>query len=365
MQQNCENAANAESQEAADDRERAGALLRRAMEIAPEDGLIIACYGTLRWIEEATAEAEELYERALKLSPEVAEVHARFAWFHTLEGMDWDRAEVHYERAVELAANDFSTLFRYARFLRHMKKDLDRAEAFYDRALVIDPADSEMLGEYALFQVQDRRNFDRAEELLNAAVANDPDNSSLLGNFAVFYRRERGDMDRAEEMYERAYQAQPDNILNLINYAWFLYTVRHNSDRSCELFERAGELGADSATFFGNFGQLLLGRNDFERGMGYINRASELNDGHPELDLEIAFCRYVYLDGQESQHALQEVRRMLSEGVRSPDWSLMPHVRLVVQKEGRVEEWLTDLASVIAGQADWEQLEKHVQWQTG
>ena len=274
-----------------------------------------------------------------------------------------DEAERHFEKLLEEDPTDAGVLCDFATFLKNIRENHDRAEAMHERSLEADPKHPNNLGNFANFLKSIRKDHDRAEAMYERAIEADPEHAALLANFASFLTDIRKDHDRAEAMYERAIEADPSHANIHGNFAIFLKNIREDHDRAETMYERAIEADPKHANALGNLAQLLFCRGETERARDMLTRAEAANgEGDQAASLEIAF--YQFAHGPESARAetLSELRRMLSNEIRSPGWDLSGNVKRVIEDGFRRKTWLPKLAAVIADEKPISTLDRWAAW---
>jgi Tfp pilus assembly protein PilF len=345
------------------DPDRAEEYYKRAVEADPTHALNLGNYAVfLENLRKDPDRAEEYYRRAVEADPTNALNLGNYALFLQNVREDPDRAEEYYRRAVEADPTHALNLGNYAVFLENVRKDPHRAEEYYRRAVDADPNDALYLGNYALFLQNVREDPDRAEEYYKRAVDADPTNALNLGNYALFLQNVREDLDRAEEYYKRAVEADPTNALNLGNYAVFLNDVRDDPDRTEDYYRRAVEAAPNDALHLANLGGFLLSTGRKE-GMEYVRKAHSLAEASSPQIIECSFYFYAHVsDPGERTEALAECKRLVTSGVRSPDWNLDRNVERAIADKHPEPELLKVLAKVIADQADAAGLDELEVW---
>lgn len=158
----------------------------------------------------------------------------------------------------------------------------------------------------------------------------DAPGADVLGTYAVFVKQERDHPDRVRSLFEAGLEAEPENPSLIANFAQFL-------------FER-GEL-----------------EEAYSRAYELVNAPSV---EPPDALLEVSFYLFALGPPDRRSDALGEVRRLLLEGVRSPDWPL-DGILARAEAENREEmPWLRRMAAVIgdsettgylAGWSAWEE----------
>lgn len=233
----------------------------------------------------------------------------------------------------------------------------------YDDWLTAHPQDADRLGNYALFVGKERGDLDRAEALYKRAIAADPNHATHLGNYALFLVDERGDVDGAEAFYARAIEADPNDAHVLSNYALFLDDVRGDPNTSSDMLRRALELAPEDANVRVNLSRALGRTHDFPGSEAEAHAALGLSPD-ADAELEAWFYLFVYGASQDTRaEALENLRRQLLDGVRSPGWPLAKDARLASQRGHEAAELVAALAAVISDGAPLEGLDRFEAWQ--
>ena len=189
--------------------ERALRQYRQALAIAPSDtATIMHAASLLQATKAPTEDVVGLYQRALQLLPEAAEV------YH------------HMGRVLQASGA------------------LEPAKAMFECALVHRPRDVYSLNSLALI-LQHQGSVAEAQMLLVRALALAPDEHALHSNYAALLQQERHEYDAAEEHYCTALALKPDHLQTLCCYGSFLRTVRQDWDEALRLLRQALVLAPD------------------------------------------------------------------------------------------------------------------------
>mmetsp|Transcript_25444 Transcript_25444/g.37507 ORF Transcript_25444/g.37507 Transcript_25444/m.37507 type:complete len:1122 (+) Transcript_25444:90-3455(+) len=231
---------------------------------------------------------EELYVRALSLSPTDVRTLDAFATFlHRRKG-EMGRAEAFYRRAIQVSipsmVADISSprvgykaaidspidkptdvpgdppsggvrvkslttmLLHFAAFLRRAKGDLAVAETVLRKAVEISPNDAVVLGTCAHLLAEEAdesgsdvavKNKQDAAEIFQRAMKADPSNVNNMLWYAKFLRK-TGKIAQAEVMFKVAIQKSNGEgkvgATAICNYAVFLYRQKHRPEEAAALF---------------------------------------------------------------------------------------------------------------------------------
>jgi Tfp pilus assembly protein PilF len=343
---------------------RAARMWEQALARDSANARLLGGYALSTWRKDRDLDrAQEFFERAIAADPKDAINLGNYANFLRGERRDLNRAQALFEQALASAPNHANNLGNYALFLHEERRDLDRAQALYERALTIDPKSASHLANYANLQWRERRDLDRAQALYERAFMIDSKGASHLANYAVFLWRERRDLDRAQALFEQALAVDPNRAPNLGNYANFLCDERRDLDRAQVLFERALTSAPREANNLGNYAHLLFQKGHPEAAIARLREAIQAAQPHPQPDLavELAFYRAVHLP-DERDAALRDLRRLVTEGARSPGWNLRVHATLA-EKAGDADAPLFfALAEVLSAGADPAILAQFPRW---
>ena len=113
---------------------------------------------------------EELFEKAIDLSPNLVAAHMWYGHFLSLMGRN-DEAEFHIKRADEIAPNTYSTLIIHAFILRNSRRFADSRRKLLE-AHELQP-DHYLAMQAFSWNVLGLKNFDESETMCRRAVASD------------------------------------------------------------------------------------------------------------------------------------------------------------------------------------------------
>jgi Flp pilus assembly protein TadD len=195
------------------DPDRAVALYRRAIAVAPADR--DARYNLAVTLQEAghTGEAFEALTAAIKLDPARPEAHNALGIALALRG-DLEQARGEFSRAVELDPHDARAFNNLGNVLRDLKRP-DEAEPAYRRAVALAPTYPDPLNGIGTLEVQRHHPdaaipyFERAlalapalhEARLNLAIAREltGDRTGAISGYKDFLARTTGDREYEEQ----------------------------------------------------------------------------------------------------------------------------------------------------------------------
>lgn len=154
--------------------EEAIQILRRALEIAPDDQRLLLVLGETQLRQRAPEEASDTFARALEQSRQPQLVATRIAQLYYEEG--WRRQTI----------------------------------AYYERALEYDEENPFVLNNLAWTYAEEGIELDRALQLATRAVKQDPDSPVYLDTYAeLYYLTKRA--DRAVVIMRRALELEPED----------------------------------------------------------------------------------------------------------------------------------------------------------
>ena len=220
------------------------------------------------------------------------------------------------KRADEAFPDEWAAILAASRL---RETEPEQAEVIYEQAIEQFPNAADVLGAYGFFLSVYRKDHDRAAEYYLRAIDADPSNPEFLSNYAIYFQVQRRDYDRAGEYYRRALAADPNYANPLANYAG-----------------------------------LLLARGSSREGHQMLNRVLELPELSERSDIaaEAWFYALAHRPEEGRREAVQNLKRLLVAGARSPDWSLEANIARA-REDGHTDiDWLEKLAAVIADEAD-------------
>src|SRR5262249_25992437 len=145
---------------------------------------------------EALTKARESVQRALTLSPDLAEAHGLMGHITLFLDHNWAGSERHFLRAIELSPEPGGfTRFPYALWHLISTARWQEADTAFDSVIQLDPVN--LNAWYARAVVRDcQGKVDEAVAVLERAMEIDSTNSAILRQLAVCLARQ-GQFDRA------------------------------------------------------------------------------------------------------------------------------------------------------------------------
>lgn len=137
----------------------------QALEAYPDNVDVLRTYGLFLEVDAKEPEnAAEVYKHAMETSPTDPLTPAFYGLLLQRLGK-LDAAEEHYQRALDIGPNLVYSLTVYARFLQHFRKDMNKAEELYERALKLDASYKYAVESYTDFLRTVRNNPEKAKEI--------------------------------------------------------------------------------------------------------------------------------------------------------------------------------------------------------
>ncbi len=247
-------------------------MFRQAIEIDPKFAFAWAgyadCYSFLiMYVDPQSTYREEstkASERALQLSPVLAEAHASRGLSY-LVCDQFESAEAEFKASIELNPSLFEAYYYYARTQFH-RGELEMAAELFKQAAEVDPTDYQS----RCLRVQILRGLDRIEDAVKEARAAiavikkrlewHPDDARAfhLGAGSLILT---GDIKLAKRWLERAIEIAPDDSVVLYNVACNMATLGEH-EKSLDYLERAVKHGTVSSAWMRNDEDLASLHND-------------------------------------------------------------------------------------------------------
>jgi len=236
-----------------DDLQSAADLFRRAIQLEPGYGPAYAGLATAHatlyeWFGANDIDlggAERASQRALELSPDLAEAHVARGCTLTLMKR-YEEASLEFEESIRLNPNLFDPYYYYARS-RFARGDVLGSATLFKKAADVRQEDFQspfllaqslkMLGHEAEASLWRRQGIRRAENVL---ALNPRDGRAL--SLGALYLLEEGHVERAIEWSDRALELNPTDMSALGNGACLQAKLGH-ADRAIALLERVSAQG--------------------------------------------------------------------------------------------------------------------------
>jgi protein O-GlcNAc transferase len=246
---------------------------------------------TTQLLERATAHhlagefghARELYERALAIAPDDANVMFRLGVLD-MQGGAYDAALHWLEEALKRAPENARYHFVRGQVFAAAQRFTDAIDA-YLQALSFEANSTDTLFALAA-ALQSVGESAAAIETYTSLLALEPAHVDALNNLGNCYRQQ-GDVHEAEAAYRRAIAAQPGDANALTNLGTLLEAAGC-LDEAVTLLEAAVRVAPDSPCGLVNLGVALQRRGEFESAAALLTRALELDPAFPEAAYNLA-----------------------------------------------------------------------------
>ena len=226
-------------------------------------------------------EASKASERALELSPDLAEAHASRGLAY-LVCEEFESAEAEFQTALELNPSLFEAYYFYARTKFH-RGEVEAAAELFQQAAEVDPEDYQS----RCLRVQILRGQGRIDEAVEGArdaiqvvrhhLEWNPDDARAyhLGAGPLMVL---GDIDGAKKWLHRAIEISPNDSVVLYNVACNLATMG-DDDAALDYLEQAVEHGAVSVAWMRNDEDLvsLRGRSRYTELLEHVEELEREN----------------------------------------------------------------------------------------
>ena len=165
----------------------ASAAYRRAIELDPDfalaDARLALCLLSQHWFFKSMTDAElaavkATIDRALALSPELADAHLALAFYHYWGFRRYDAATTEFERTLQLSPNRFEAHTGLAYIERRVGRVAESLPDFA-RALALSPRDARLVGEIGWTHTM-LRDYAEAERQLRRSLAIAPKDANII-----------------------------------------------------------------------------------------------------------------------------------------------------------------------------------------
>jgi tetratricopeptide (TPR) repeat protein len=254
-------------------------LLVQALDIQPWHAGALAGVGYLHQCAKNVVAAHRYYARALEADPSHVDALSNYAALLFNSGSSimereaaWNKAEDMYERAVLLSPNHVRSLYNFGIFQEGARHDADKAELLYRTALARSPNHVGALVQLAQILMEGGRDIVGAQDLLEQALALDPQDVDALCQQAHLLYVHKDDLLSAEVTYKRVLQISPDYVPALNSMAG-LHLARGDEDDVARVVARALQVAPDDADTVLNSAALMW-EKEFCRRHGAERNAS-------------------------------------------------------------------------------------------
>lgn len=227
--------------------------------------------------------ARELYERALAINPDDANVMFRLGVLD-MQGGAYDAALAWLDGALTRAPENARYHFVRGQVFAAAQQFAEAIDA-YLQALSFEAGSADVLFALAA-ALQSIGEYAAAIETYTSLVALEPGHVDALNNLGNCHRQQ-GDLQAAEAAYRRAIAAQPGDANALTNLGTLL-EAHGRLDEAVVLLEAAVRVAPDSPCGLVNLGVALHRRGEFVRAAAVLTHALELDPAFPEAAYNLA-----------------------------------------------------------------------------
>jgi protein O-mannosyl-transferase len=248
--------------------------LVRAMQISPDNFILVSNLGLLNWKSGKFKEAKELFERALSLNPRSSGARVRLGLAFFREGKV-DRAIELYRQAIKIRPTNGKAYYFLAQAEQKLGKMGDAADLF-GRAIRLSPDDSDSFIGLGAIRAREGK-IDEAVRLYRRALAIRPDDFGVcndLGNLLLG----AGRVTEAIELYQRAIRIRNDAAPPFMNLG-AAFLRMNKIDEAKKNFEKALAIRPNSPQAHTNLGIALAGSGNLPQAVSHFQRAIEINPG--------------------------------------------------------------------------------------
>ncbi|CAE6758345.1 tetratricopeptide repeat protein [Paraburkholderia nemoris] len=272
--------------------------------------------------------ARELYERALAINPDDANVMFRLGVLD-MQGGAHDAALAWLDAALTRAPENARYHFVRGQVFAAAQRFTEAIDA-YLQALSFEAGSTDVLFALAA-ALQAVGEYAAAIEIHTSLLALEPGHVDALNNLGNCHRQ-LGDLHAAEAAYRRAIAAQPDDANALTNLGTLLEAHGRLEEAVVQL-EAAVRVAPDSPCSLVNLGVALHRRGEFVRSAALLTHALELDPVFPEAAYNLANALHAL--GRRSE-AVSHYRRAIEQAPTHAD--AYNNLGIVLQESGSHED---------------------------
>ncbi|NQU64843.1 MAG: tetratricopeptide repeat protein [SAR324 cluster bacterium] len=284
----------------------AKAVLTRAVELHPQDYLLIFQLATVLATEQNWSESIRLFLAGLKEKPEStwAKVQLSKVYFQT------GQVEKAVEYLTQARADNSPDPFVYETLARlyNRQNDTFEAERIILEGLEINSENQNLILEYAAL-LEKRANYSEAIKAYEEALANNPEDYVVLGKLGNLQRLQRN-YEQAKQYFLRSIQLKPDTSWVRSFYVELLSDMESWAEALKEI-DQILEITADDYWAYAKKAQIEYQLENFEAAHGSVLKAIALRPDAPwlkEIEAQILERLGKYALAEESyQVALKQV----------------------------------------------------------
>ncbi len=159
-------------------------------------------------------EAMELYEKAIKLSPNDHDTHYNFAMLLATHFQEYNKAKEYYEKASEINPNNANSFYNYAKLLKNHFNEYEKAKEYYERAIDINPNFSLAYNNYALLLTGHFQEHEKAKGYYEKAIEISPNLAEAHINYAILLANHFDDTKKALYHFDKAIELSKNKDLS-------------------------------------------------------------------------------------------------------------------------------------------------------
>ncbi len=166
--------------------------------------------------EKAIYKSEELFNKAIALSPDKIEAYAELGMLCSSQYNE-GQAKALFKKAIELDSKRALDYIDYRRFNK-IQWNMLRVEEAFKRAIELSPKNDELYIDFAWFYIKQNK-LSQAQELLEKAVTANPESDGIFAALSNIYRQ-AGQYVLMQEYYGRATKLRSDyyNPMTSVSY---------------------------------------------------------------------------------------------------------------------------------------------------
>ena len=287
-------------------------LCRKAMELDPKDGQVLALLALLYEQHKENEKAEALYRQALNVNPKDPDLLSEAANFFDAQD-NFKEAERLYREAMKLDPKNADLVIKLARVYQFGYKNLVEAEKWYKQAVTVEPGSAYPLTELAAFYEADafgRLDLKEAERLYRKAVALEPKNAFAMVQLAGFCHDPLHNDVEAEQLYRKALEMAPQDPYILCRLADFCHSARLDDKEAEQLRQKAYSLYASTpdADTLMEYARFYDEIHNFDESVRFYRKAIEEEPENVDPLYELA---ELYHRGEDPKEAARLYRKAM------------------------------------------------------
>jgi Tfp pilus assembly protein PilF len=300
-----------------------------------------------------TEEATAAFNNIVATWPNSAMASREAGWFHCDQKNDLDLAERLFQHSLAADKASVSTLAGLA-WVAFRRRDVAVAERYYERAITAGPKDPLALSLYGWFLAFEKRDYTRAEQQLVSALKENPTYHLAHKNYGFLLLAAKADVNAAERHFRRAVECKPNSGVSRSVLAVFLNNHRGQTKEALELARQALLDEPSNSDCLANYAMLLFQEGRIAQARVTLRKLRSLAMP-PSVRAEVLFYEYAH-DSDRRAAALDELQRLMSEGVRSEGWDFSRAVAVAIANKHPDEAMLRRLADLASGKSSGDAL---------